>query len=880
MKKKVYEKICKARGDIKRIWIERKECENNTVFKVGTKYSYIVDTNNKTVKIIPYNKDIKTKGTVSKKRNGEISIIDICNKTIKELFKDFKQYKINIFEDEIIVEGYNDTKENSIEKTKKILNFKSKKEQSKKIIKIPITQLDCLLKASGFDNQLDFNDSIYTYSVEGFSENNKIPIINSKHFEKHRPILTKTIKLLSLFSGIGAFEEALKNIGQKFKLINYCENESFVSKSYSLIHNVSESKNLGDITKVDETKLENFDLLTMGFPCFIAGTKVLTSKGYKNIEDITSEDYVLTHKNRYEKVVKPMINKTNSIYRLSTMCSDDIYVTEEHPFYVRKKSRIRIKEDGKVKSVRHFSKPEWVKAIDLSKDYYVGVAINKESKLPEWNGITITYTDNKKDRPLNNLNKMFDKENFWWIIGRFVGDGWIRNRYNRKDKTCGIIICCDFDETSDISEKLNSLGLNYSISHEVTTNKFHIVNKELGIYCEQFGRGAKNKKITGDIIDLPVNLLKGFLNGYISADGCFTQGHYKATSVSNELIYGLGQCIAKVYKRPFSVYKTKRPKKCIIEGRTVNQNDTYEVKFKLEKKTQDKAFYEDGYIWCPINNIEKEEYSGYVYNMEVENDNSYVVQNIIVHNCQDLSALGNQKGLFDEKGNKTRSGLIFDGLRIMKFKKPKFTIIENVKDILNKKNEKAFNLIKNIITDIGYNFYYTKLNSKDFGIPHSRNRFYGVCIRKDIDNKKFEFPKKEPLTTVASDYYDDINTISQNCYVGPKQYRYFNEKRLEKKYSSLNSDIIICMNTKQGQRSNPQNFVHDEKGYRMLTPREMFALQGFKKEYADILLDNNIEYAQIGHMCGNSITVSVLEKIFIKLRETFPNIFGRYGVIL
>ncbi|MBQ3420224.1 MAG: DNA cytosine methyltransferase, partial [Romboutsia sp.] len=659
---KISEKIYKAKNKIQRIWCEMKGADNKTVFKKGTKYSYIIDTENKTVKIVPYNEEYHTKGTVSYKKNGEIEIIDICNKKIQALFEDYKQYKITIFEKEIFIEGYIEEKSNinesSKEKTSNILTFKGKETLKKQIIKLPINYYNLLMKASGLDGQLSFFDNIdtkYEYTTEGFSESSTSSIINSNTVKKDKPIITKAIRLLSLFSGIGAFEEAFKNINQPFELVNYCEFQPYIAKSYSLIHDEPESKNLGDITKVNEKNLADFDMMTFGFPCFIAGTKVLTWCGYKNIEDITSEDYVLTHKNRYQRVIKPMINKANHIYRLSTMASDDIYVTGEHPFYVRKKSHIKVKEDGKTKTVRYFDKPEWINAKDLSKDYYVGVAINKESRLPDWNGITITFTDNKKDRQLNNLTKMFNKNDFWWIIGRFIGDGWIRNRYDRKDKNSGIIICCDFNETANIAAKLDSIGVNYSIVTERTVNKFHILNKELGVYCEQFVRGAKNKKITGDIINLPIELLKSFIEGYISADGCYTQGLYKATSTSSELIYGIGQCIAKVYSRPFSVYKINRPKTYIIEGRTVNQNDMYQINFKLEKKPQDRAFFEDGYIWCPINNIEKEEYQGYVYNMEVENDNSYVVQNIIVHNCQDISNLGNKKGFFDENGNQTRS---------------------------------------------------------------------------------------------------------------------------------------------------------------------------------------------------------------------------------
>lgn len=76
------------------------------------------------------------------------------------------------------------------------------------------------------------------------------------------------VKLLSLFSGIGAFEKALTNLEIPFELIAYCEFDKYASKAYSVIHNVSESLNMGDITKVDETKLTtDVDLITYGFPC-------------------------------------------------------------------------------------------------------------------------------------------------------------------------------------------------------------------------------------------------------------------------------------------------------------------------------------------------------------------------------------------------------------------------------------------------------------------------------------------------------------------------------------------------------------------------------------------------------------------------------------
>jgi DNA (cytosine-5)-methyltransferase 1 len=78
----------------------------------------------------------------------------------------------------------------------------------------------------------------------------------------------KPIKLLSLFSGIGAFEKAFDHLGMPYELVNYCEIDKHASRSYAAIHGVSEEMNLGDITKVDEKALPNdIDLITYGFPC-------------------------------------------------------------------------------------------------------------------------------------------------------------------------------------------------------------------------------------------------------------------------------------------------------------------------------------------------------------------------------------------------------------------------------------------------------------------------------------------------------------------------------------------------------------------------------------------------------------------------------------
>lgn len=79
--------------------------------------------------------------------------------------------------------------------------------------------------------------------------------------------MSRKLRVLSLFSGIGAFEKALTNIGIDYDIVNYCDNWHIAGKAYSIIHDVPEDLNLGDITKVDISRLRDFDLLTHGSPC-------------------------------------------------------------------------------------------------------------------------------------------------------------------------------------------------------------------------------------------------------------------------------------------------------------------------------------------------------------------------------------------------------------------------------------------------------------------------------------------------------------------------------------------------------------------------------------------------------------------------------------
>lgn len=134
--------------------------------------------------------------------------------------------------------------------------------------------------------------------------------------------------------------------------------------------------------------------------------------------------------------------------------------------------------------------------------------------------------------------------------------------------------------------------------------------------------------------------------------------------------------------------------------------------------------------------------------------------------CQDISLAGKQKGFFDQDV-KTRSGLFFDALRIIKHAQPKIAIAENVKNLLSKKFEKQFSIVLQSLEEAGYNNYYKVLNAKNYSIPQNRERVLIVSIRKDIDTRIFEFPAPVELKLRLKDLLED--EVDEKYFVNPEK---------------------------------------------------------------------------------------------------------------
>lgn len=341
-------------------------------------------------------------------------------------------------------------------------------------------------------------------------------------------------------------------------------------------------------------------------PCFTEGHLVMTNKGYKEIQEIKNGDVVLTHNNRFMNVVNTTKNVSNNLMSLKIMGSESITTTENHPFYAKER---------KDKRKKIYGSPIWKNACELSKGDMIGIAINSNSLIPKLDNLP----SNDKD--------------FWWMIGRYIGDGWTFERMNGH-KEYRVIICDDkfSNKVSQMEDKIKSM-FKCTIMKDKTTDKLCIDHKSLFDYVNSFGKYAHGKRLTQDIFNLPVDYLEKFLDGYFESDGYIDkQGYQTVKTVSKELAFGIQACIHKVYNTICSM-STMPPQQETIEGRMVNSKKRYLLSFKKHTSKKDRSFFENGYIWTPFKDSEQINGDHEVYNFSVLDDNSYTINNMIVHNC-------------------------------------------------------------------------------------------------------------------------------------------------------------------------------------------------------------------------------------------------------
>lgn len=216
------------------------------------------------------------------------------------------------------------------------------------------------------------------------------------------------------------------------------------------------------------------------------------------------------------------------------------------------------------------------------------------------------------------------------------------------------------------------------------------------------------------------------------------------------------------------------------------------------------------------------------------------------------------------KEGETRSGLYYEGYKILKEKRPTYSVIENVKNLTSKRFKKQFESILRDLSELGYTNYWKVLNAKDYNIPQNRERVFIVSIRNDIAQSDFCFPPKLPLMWKLEDLLED--NVDEKYYLSEKAIG-----NLIKRNHKLINNIF-----------NPNS-----KATNMNSKPFILVREGTKKGYTEARLGDaiNISYpnnitkrGRVGHQMSNTIltspnmaTLKNISNVELKMFNPFNN---------
>jgi DNA (cytosine-5)-methyltransferase 1 len=228
--------------------------------------------------------------------------------------------------------------------------------------------------------------------------------------------------------------------------------------------------------------------------------------------------------------------------------------------------------------------------------------------------------------------------------------------------------------------------------------------------------------------------------------------------------------------------------------------------------------------------------------------------------CQPFSIIGSRKGFED-----TRGTLFFDIEGILKAKRPKAFLLENVKQLRGHDQGRTLNIILNHLAALGYHVHWKVLNALDFGLPHKRERIFIVGFKT---NYEFKFPlgtiTRPPLSTILEKKVD-------RSYFASKEI----QKRMDTEHKSQHNPGIWHINKGGNISSHPYSCALRAgasynyllvNGKRRLTPRECLRLLGFPDSYKIVL-----NYMQMRKVTGNGVCVPVVRAL---AKEMIPCLKG------
>ena len=399
------------------------------------------------------------------------------------------------------------------------------------------------------------------------------------------------------------------------------------------------------------------------------------------------------------------------------------------------------------------------------------------------------------------------------------------------------------------------------------------MKKEIVLYEAFAGIGAQWKALKNIEKELNIKVINiGSCEWYIDAIISYISIHYGI--LNSEINFSKQVMVNKLKNMPFSSDSKKSVK------------DNYFFNMK-ENKLRSIFPYLYGYI----NNDYLLSKLNKTRERERERENFVNISNLInlpkdidiftySFPCQDISQQGKQKGI----NPNTRSGLLLQIEKILKNNRknlPKVLLLENVKALVSKKFLNQFQSWIETLNDLGYESNWKVLNSSDYGSSQNRERVFLVSILENKMKKKFTFPEPSKTNKMLSEIIKIKNSKEKLDLI--KKFKISSFKTTSSSitkskllnYSKFNSESYIYapLNkgptlTASGANSRIKFYFEKNKQLRYITPLEAFLYMGFSEnDYLKVKETNLITKNKMLFLCGNSISVEVLESLFKEIAK-------------
>lgn len=371
--------------------------------------------------------------------------------------------------------------------------------------------------------------------------------------------------------------------------------------------------------------------------CVVPGTLILTKQGLKPIENIKVGELVLTHKNRWQKVKKIFKRKINSkVVEIGLSPTFPVLTTTtNHPFLVAKIKEKKFSCRSAL-SLNIFTSESWVKAIDLDIKKHLVYSLKNEECWKDINEIYLGRQSPYDRWKTSNIPEKIEVDDDLLVtIGLFLGDGYCSDNQvsffpNKKDSLFIEII-------KRTAQKIGAYNL--SIKKERNIINMTICNRRLAQFFKQFYNKNKEKYLPLKWLNLPTERFMKIIYGFALADGTINKNKFRISNTSEVLIR---QIITRLSftKYHFSVYKSFRNKKNIKIGtkHIASKKPAYGLVIHLKHKRWHKAWDFLFYTIRRLKYYKIVNYKGYIYNLHIENDETFITNGIITHNTTGLNA--------------------------------------------------------------------------------------------------------------------------------------------------------------------------------------------------------------------------------------------------